>query len=175
MRWGPCAVLLIGVALPLTTAGAAPAASPAVDETPAPALAGAPSSQQSWDNLSCLRPGDRIEVLTWRRRLLAGRFSGYSDAEIRFVTAGEDVVIEREHVMQVVRRPMTRGVRNALLAFSAAAVVGLAAGAGAEAACDPAGASEAAGDVALRTGRAVTHALPDHVVVYRAAVGSGQQ
>jgi hypothetical protein len=166
MRWGPCAALLVGFALPLTAASAAAA----VNDSPAPVLAAPGTAQQNWDNLSCLRPGDRLEVLTVRGRVLTGRFSGYSEAAIRFVSAGEDVVIEREHVAQVARRPAGRGARNALLSVSAAALVGLAAGVGAEAACDPAAASEAASDVALRTGRAVHHALPELVVIYRAPV-----
>jgi hypothetical protein len=172
MRRTTCASLLIGLLAALTLpspAGAAPAA-PALPVVAQVAQADAePSSGvHDWDNLGRLRPGDRIVVTTTRTRSLEGRFGGYTAEAITFTVDGESVSIDRENVAEVLWREKSHRVRNAVLTLGVSLLVGMIAGAGAEASDDRDQASEAASSLSLQAGSATHEALPTHPVIYRA-------
>jgi hypothetical protein len=121
-----------------------------------------------WDNLGLLRQGDRIAVTTSRNRVLEGRFVGHTPQAIAFSVDGEPVSIDRENVVEVLRKERSHRVRNAVLTLGVSLLVGLISGSGAEASSDREGANDASSSLSLHAGAATLDALPDYPVIYRA-------
>lgn len=168
MRRTEWASLLIGLvaawSLP-SPSGAAPAAAP----LPVVVQAAQPSSGiHDWGNLARVRAGDLVVVTTKRNRLLEGQFVGYTPEVITFTVDREPVSIERESVAEVQWRERSHKVRNAVLTLGVSLLVGMVAGAGAEASGDRDEANDAASSLSLQAGSATHAVLPKHPVIYRA-------
>ena len=100
----------------------------------APAGAPAQSSEDSWDNLRRLRPGQKIEVVDMKLSSRQGAFTGYSEEAISLRTGQGEVAIPRADVLSVKNRKSSHRGRNALLGLAIGAAGGLAIGAAAGAA-----------------------------------------
>ena len=95
----------------------------------APARTPAQSSEDSWDNLGELRPGQRIEVVDMKLSSWQGAFTGYSEEAISLRTAKDEVAIPRSDVLSVKNRKRPHRGRNVLIGLGIGAAGGLAAGA----------------------------------------------
>ena len=95
----------------------------------APARTPAQSSEDSWDNLGQLRPGQRIEVVDMKLNSRHGAFTGYSEEAISLRTGQNEVAIPRADVLSVKNRKSSHRGRNALLGLVIGAAGGLAVGA----------------------------------------------
>ncbi len=86
-----------------------------------PALAG---DVGQWANLRELRPGQRIGVVQSDLKRLEGRFEAFTDSGIS-VRVDREIVVAKENVVRVYRRPRaSRGIR-ALIGAAIGAVVGI--------------------------------------------------
>jgi len=91
----------------------------------------AQSAQDSWDNLKCLRLGQKIEVVDLKLRPLEGQFAAYSEDAILLRVGRDSVSIPRAAVFSVKDREGPRRARNAWLGLALGAAGGAAVGAGA--------------------------------------------
>jgi hypothetical protein len=86
-----------------------------------PALAG---DVGQWTNLRELRPGQRIGVVQSDLKRVEGRFEAFTDSGIS-VRVDREIVVAKENVVRVYRRPRAgRGIR-ALIGTAIGAVVGI--------------------------------------------------
>ena len=95
----------------------------------APARTPAQSSEDSWDNLRQLRPGQRVEVVDMKLSSWQGSFIGYSEEAISLRRGKDEVAVPRADVLSVKNRKRSRRGRNALIGLGIGAAGGLAAGA----------------------------------------------
>lgn len=86
-------------------------------------------SEDSWDNLRQLRPGQRIEVVNMKLQSFHGDFGGYSEEAISLRTDQDEVAIPRADVFSVRNRKRAHRGRNALIGLAIGAASGLAVGA----------------------------------------------
>ncbi len=81
---------------------------------------------QSWDNLSKLKPGDRVKVLDTSGIERKGAFAGVSADAIMLRTEGGEEAIERAKVRRVQLRSVSHRVRNAMLGAAIGVATGVA-------------------------------------------------
>jgi hypothetical protein len=137
-----------------------------------PAMARAQTNQASWESLSTLHVGQKIQVAGMKSKTVSGTFESFSDAAISLQTQSGEQTIQRQEIRGVKLIENKRRARNALIG----AAVGAGAGAGIGAAAwenhgyeggkgTGAGISAAIGAV----GGAIVGALwPSHKTIYRA-------
>ncbi|HUU13423.1 MAG TPA: hypothetical protein VM182_06905 [Terriglobia bacterium] len=89
----------------------------------------AQTSQDSWDNLKQVQPGQQIEVVEMNLTSLKGKFISHSAETITLRTDKGETMVERDNVMRVSVRGGKRG-RNALIGLGIGAAGGVAAGLG---------------------------------------------
>jgi len=75
----------------------------------------AQSGLDAWENLQRLRPAQRIEVVDFKRRPLAGSFEGFDGEAIRLTTDQGVVSIPRNQVAVVKDRQTSKRQRNILV------------------------------------------------------------
>jgi hypothetical protein len=80
-----------------------------------PGLSLAQSSQNNWDNLKQLRPGQKIEVVDTSMKSLRGAFVSVSDEAITLQVGKSQESIERAKVVRVSVRDNSHRTRNMLL------------------------------------------------------------
>jgi hypothetical protein len=137
------------------------------------------SNQSSWENLSSLRTGQKIEVIDTSSKKHTGTFSGVAGEAIRLNDATGEQTVQRAVVMRVNLQENRHRTRNTL--------IGAGIGAGAGAAIGPIGHHQgslqnpngtfikpgqaaAIGAVIGAVSGAVVGALwPSHVTLYRAS------
>ena len=80
-----------------------------------PGFSLAQSSQNNWDNLKQLRPGQKIEVVDSSMKTLKGAFVSFSDEAISLQAGKGEESVERAKVVRVSVRDNSHRVRNMLL------------------------------------------------------------
>jgi len=136
-----------------------------------PGFSLAQSSQNNWDNLKQLRPGQKIEVVDSSMKTLKGAFVSFSDEAISLQAGKGEESVERAKVVRVSVRDNSHRVRNMLLGSGilggiavAATAVPLMAGSNEGNSCPACAAATAAGF----GGGAALGAIPGSRTVYRA-------
>jgi hypothetical protein len=135
----------------------------------------AQKSVNAWENLSALKPGDKIQVVQKDMKSWSGAFAAVSDESISLKTKEGDKSVSRAAVMRVSRHGGRR-VRHALIGAAIVGGVGVAVGAGAGGSCGMAfgpcfsrgllaGMFGGAGAV---VGAGAGAAIPGSIVLYRA-------
>jgi hypothetical protein len=80
-----------------------------------PQLGFARGKKDSWENLSRLRPGEKIEVVDLQSESHQGVFLSFSQETISLREYGVEVPIQRANVLRVVSRQPGR-IRNVVIA-----------------------------------------------------------
>src|SRR5208337_339593 len=80
-----------------------------------PGFGSAQSSQNNWDNLKQLRPGQKIEVVDTSMKSLRGPFVSVSEEAITLQVGKSQESIERAKVVRVTVRDNSHRTRNMLL------------------------------------------------------------
>jgi hypothetical protein len=75
----------------------------------------AQSSQNNWDNLKQLRPGEKIEVVDSSMKTLKGAFVSFSDEAISLQVSKREESVLRATVVRVSVRDTSHRTRNMLL------------------------------------------------------------
>ena len=137
-------------------------------------IAGAQSTEQSWDNLGTLRAGEKVQVVDQKLRSQDGTFVSVSDDAITIQARKDSVTIQRVDVYRVSSRERghSRG-QNTLMGLAVGGLAGLGLGVvmAANHAEDVPIAAELAGMPLLfgGIGAGVSAALPaGHPTIYRA-------
>jgi len=81
-----------------------------------PGFSSAQSSQNNWDNLKQLRPGQKIEVAESSMKTLKGTFVSFTDEAMTFLVGKSQESIERAKVVRVSVRDTSHRTRNMALA-----------------------------------------------------------
>jgi hypothetical protein len=137
-----------------------------------PCLSSARNNKASWDNLSALQPGQKIEVIDMNSKLHSGTFVSFSDAAISFNEAAAEQTIPKQSVRRVTLMKNKHRLRNTLagagIGAGAGALIGVAVNHNSK---DPSFIPEAApailGVLGLAVGAAVGVALPTHETLYK--------
>ena len=95
-----------------------------------PGLGLAQTGQASWDNLSQLRAGQKIEVVDMKLKSLKGTFVSFSEEAISLRVKESEVAVPRPDVLRVSLRENSKRTRNLLIGLGIGAAGGLAAGVG---------------------------------------------
>jgi hypothetical protein len=142
--------------------------------TPCASLA--QSGQASWNTLSSLRAGQKIEVVETGLKKHAGTFMTVSDEAIQLREGTVEQAVRKENVLRVTLLEKGHRLRNALI-FGAAgagtgAVIGVAAGGSCHhsylVTCSAAKRAAFGGVSGLVVGFPVGAAFPSHDTIYRA-------
>jgi len=137
----------------------------------------AQTAEDSWDNLSILRVGEKIQVVDQKLKSLTGTFVGVTEEAISLQVGEAPVTVQRVDVLRVTSRERTQRRRNALIGLA----IGAAAGAvgqviwlerattgpvyyGGEGAAQIAAAAILGGGI----GAGIGAAFPSHRTIYRA-------
>jgi hypothetical protein len=80
-----------------------------------PGFGWAKSSQNNWDNLKQLRPGQKIEVVDSKMKTLKGTFVSVSDDAISLQVGKSEESVARADVVRVSVRDTSHRTRNMLL------------------------------------------------------------
>jgi hypothetical protein len=94
------------------------------------ASAAAQDGERSWDNLTGLQPGHKIQVVEQNLRSRDGEFVSVSDAAIVFRVQQDDVTIPRADVFRISSREHSNRLRNTLIGLGIGAGAGAAVGFG---------------------------------------------
>jgi hypothetical protein len=143
-----------------------------------PVLSHAQTNRNSWDSLSTLHAGQRIEVVERNLQKHRGTFSTVTDEAIQLREGNSDVGIKREDVMRVTLLDESHRLRNALILGGAGAGTGAGIGVAATRCSSPSGSFNfcglgrgiaiGVGAVAgLAGGAGIGAAIPSHPTVYR--------
>lgn len=89
----------------------------------------AQSAGDSWNNLSQIQPGRRIQVVDRKLKAVEGRFVSFDDQGIVLRSGQDPVSIPRAEVFSVKDRETSRRGRHALLGLAIGAGVGAVVGA----------------------------------------------
>jgi hypothetical protein len=89
-----------------------------------PCLSSARNNKASWDNLSSLQPGQKIEVLEMNTKRHSGIFLSFSDTSISLKEAAADQTIPKQSVRRVTLMKNKHRLRNALIGAGIGAGVG---------------------------------------------------
>jgi hypothetical protein len=144
-----------------------------------PFVAHAQGNKTSWENLSGLAPGHKIQVVEMNSKKVSGTFVSVSDTAISVQDPSGEQTIQKTDVRVVKLMENKHRLRNAAIGAAVGAGVGAGIGAGAYRACkpnesfciDPIGRAGVAGIVAAAggAGGAIVGALwPSHQTLYRA-------
>ncbi len=134
-----------------------------------PCASSAQSKQSSWENLSTLRAGQKIEVVEKNLKKDTGTFAAVSDDGIRLNESTGEQTIPRASVMRVTLRHNKHRARNTLIGIAVGAGAGAAIGAGVGSGDSL---SEAADSIlgvgiGLVGGTVVGATWPSHPTIYR--------
>ncbi len=90
----------------------------------------AKGTEDCWDNLKTLQPGQKIEVVEVALRSHQGNFVSFSNGDITLRRAGgvEQVVVERNYVMRVPVSDGSKRTRNLLIFAELGAAAGIGGG-----------------------------------------------
>lgn len=127
----------------------------------------------SWDNLSQLTMGQRIEVVDMQLKSVRGDFTSYAEDLISLRVGEDNVSIPRSDVFRVTDQEQSHRLRNVLLGLALGGAAG--AGAGALITSAVADSSEVGYGastgllVGMAGGAALGAILPSSVTLYRAA------
>ena len=142
-----------------------------------PVLSHAQTNRNSWDALSALHAGQRIEVVETNLKKHKGTFSTVTDEAIQLRESSSDVGIKREDVMRVTLLDESHRLRNAFIFGAGGGGAGAGIGAAATRcsspsglfnSCDFRGIAIGIGAVAgLMGGAGIGAAIPSHPTVYR--------
>ena len=91
-----------------------------------PGLSLAQSSQNNWDNLKQLRPGQKIEVVDSSMKSLRGPFVSVSEEAITLQVGKSQESIERAKVVRVSVRDTSHRTRNMMIGAALGVGAGLA-------------------------------------------------
>lgn len=91
-----------------------------------PGFGSAQSSQNNWDNLKQLRPGQKIEVVDSSMKTLKGAFVSISDEAISLQAGKSEESVLRANVVRVSVRDTSHRTRNMLIGAAAGVGAGLA-------------------------------------------------
>ena len=134
----------------------------------------AQTNQSSWENLSALGAGHKIQVVEMNSKKVSGAFVSVTDTGISLQVEGGEQTIARQHVRVVKLMENKHRLRNA--AIGAAVGAGVGAGAGAAVGGGSRGGFDFATQGAWIVGAAgavigaiVGALLPSHQTIYRAA------
>jgi hypothetical protein len=144
-----------------------------------PFVAHAQSNKTSWENLSGLAPGHKIQVTETNSKKVSGTFVSVSDTAISLQDPNGAQTVPRTDIRAVKLMENKHRLRNAAIGAAVGAGAGAGIGAGAYRSCkpnesfcvDPIGRAGAAGIVAAAGGAAgaIVGALwPSHETLYRA-------
>jgi hypothetical protein len=144
-----------------------------------PFVAQAQGNKTSWENLSGLAPGHKIQVTGMNSKKVSGAFVSVSDAAISLQDSGGEQTIQKADVRIVKLMENKHRLRNAAIGAAVGAGVGAGIGAGAWGSCsnkdefciDPGGRGVGAGIGAAAggaTGAVVGALWPSHETLYRA-------
>ncbi|MGA7913732.1 MAG: hypothetical protein WCA00_00750 [Candidatus Acidiferrales bacterium] len=144
-----------------------------------PAMVCAQTNQSSWENLSTLHAGQKIQVAGMKSKTVSGTFESFSDAAISLQTQSGEQTIQRKDIRGVKLMENHHRLRHALIGSAVGAGVGAGIGAAAYQPCSPTssfcispggrGTPSAIGAVAgLAAGAAVGALWPSHKTIYRA-------
>jgi len=136
-----------------------------------PGTASGQAAQDSWDNLSQLQAGQRIQVVDMDWKSLQGKFVRISDDAISFETKGGEVTLKRDRVFRVSLSSGGAGrAKNAALGAVVGAAAGLIAGRAWSTKTQPTSAGDYAEGAACAAaiGAGVGSAFPGWHTVYRA-------
>ena len=128
--------------------------------------------ENSWENISGLRPGQKVEVVEMNLKKSVGSFVSVSPETLVIRVGDSEASLPRASVMRVSNRENSRRLRNALI--GAAVGAGAMAGAGAAAAANDdgyvsqGGAAAIFGVVGLVAGGGIGAAIPSYATIYRA-------
>jgi hypothetical protein len=86
----------------------------------APALAG---DSSLWSNLGTLKPGQRIGIIQSDSKRMEGRFETFTDLSIS-LRGDHEIILPKEHVIRVYRRPRTRRTIRTVIGAAIGAVAG---------------------------------------------------
>ena len=92
----------------------------------APAFTLAQTSQNSWDNLRKLAPGQPIRVVLKDAKSYSGPFQSVSDNELVLRIGGEQQTLARRDVLRVSTKGVSHRLRNGLIGAGIGAAVGVA-------------------------------------------------
>jgi len=138
----------------------------------ATAVAVAQTSEESWENLTQLRVGQKIQVVDIDLKSHNGTFLSFSEEAISLRVGKKEIALPRQNVLRVSNREKTKRWRNVLLG---AAIMG-AAGLGIGAAMDTKFTEKGEGNtmkkfltpIGLAAGAALGAAVPSYQTIYRA-------
>ena len=145
-----------------------------------PCASWAQTNPASWENLSALQPGEKIQVVGMNSKKVSGTFVSVSDAAISLQEEAGPQSIQRQDVRSVKLMENGHRVRNALIGAGVGAGVGAGIGAAAYSKCSPSqsfciqpvGRGVTAGIGAViggASGAIVGALLPSHKTIYRAS------
>jgi hypothetical protein len=103
-----------------------------------PSLTLAQTNQMSWQNLSALQSGQKIQVAGMKSKTISGAFVSVSDTAISLQTHGGEQTIQRQDVRNVKLMENKHRLRNTVLGGAVGAGVGAGIGAAAYRSCTPA-------------------------------------
>jgi 'Cold-shock' DNA-binding domain len=135
----------------------------------------AQTNQESWSNLSALRPGQKIQVVEMTSKKHSGLFASVSDTAISYRETTGEQSIQKQNVLSVKLMENKHRLRNTLIVAAAGAGVGAVIGAAVYKPCStsfcldvggralPTGIGAAFGGVG---GAIVGALLPSHSTIY---------
>ena len=128
-------------------------------------------TQDSWDNLKRLEPGQKVEIVDAKMKTYSGKFASFTDEAIRIQEGKTEVTVQRADVVRVSVRDNSHRARNMLLGAAigggiaiAATIVPLVANSNEGNGCGVCAAGIAAGF----GGGTALGMIPSHRTIYRA-------
>lgn len=94
-----------------------------------PAIGWTQAGLDSWENLSALRPGQKIQIVETKLKSHFGTFVGYTADTISMRVGKSEVTVPKSDVLRVSDRERSHTGRNALIGMGVGAAAGIAAGA----------------------------------------------
>jgi hypothetical protein len=145
-----------------------------------PVMARAQTNQSSWENLSTLNAGQKIQIAGMKSKTVTGTFVRVSNTAILLQTHTGEQTIQRQDVRNVKLMENKHRLRHAAIGGAVGAGVGAGAGAAANQPCSPSasfcidpvsrGQTAAIGAlVGLAAGAAVGALWPSHETIYRSS------
>jgi hypothetical protein len=130
-----------------------------------------PKPEESWDNLSRLKAGTRIEVVDMNLKKVKGVFLSFSEGSITFRASKTEQSINRPDVYRVNNRDNNKHLRNGLIGVGIGVGAGLGIGAATCGTCSDSWRGTVMGAMAGMGGGlgAIGFAVGSHETVYRAA------
>jgi hypothetical protein len=92
-----------------------------------PAFTFAQPTQDSWDNLQRLEPGQKVEIVDVKMKTYNGRFVSFTDEAITVHEGKREVTVQRADVVRVSVRDNSHRTRNMLLGAGIGGAIAIAA------------------------------------------------